>query len=303
MVPNKPHNPMTHELSPSNPLILSVALILLSLSCVVPTYAYYKPIALEPAAEVLVKFQQEAGADPGRHRWGFCSPGDPAHPEAIALRKLGANATALFIIATDYPFRTYLEKTPLEYNLRYAVGQKLEEEARLEEDLRRLRESRENFLALLRELNINLEDLRATNMVYASLLQGLRNSPKTELHRGSEEDAVSSEGTGKIGSPGGGAVRAGTSPISGKSTDVVRSGAAQGYHDSQFVRGPASRTSTNANGPGHERGGYVAASEANWVDKVFGSIMATIKWFSRNWEIICIGLGLLFILGTISRRS
>lgn len=140
----------------------TLILIFLLLAPVV-THAYYKPIALEPAAEVLVKFQQEAGADPDRHRWGFCSPGDPAHPEAISLRKLGANATALFIIATDYPFRTYLEKTPLEYNLRYAVGQKLEEEARLVEDLRRLRESRETFLALLRELNIDLEDLRASN--------------------------------------------------------------------------------------------------------------------------------------------
>ena len=280
----------------------TLILIFLLLAPVV-THAYYKPIALEPAAEVLVKFQQEAGADPDRHRWGFCSPGDPAHPEAISLRKLGANATALFIIATDYPFRTYLEKTPLEYNLRYAVGQNLEEEARLVEDLRRLRESRETFLALLRELNIDLEDLRATNMVYASLLQGLRNSPKTELHRGREEDAVSSEGnSGKVGSSGGGAIRAGTSPVYGKGTDVVRSGAAQGYHDLQFVRGSASRTS-NANGPGHERGGSVAAYESNWVDKVFSSIMAAIKWFSKNWEIIGIGLVLLFILGTISRRS
>ncbi len=287
----------------ANLLILSVALILLSLSCVVPSRAYYKPIALEPAAEVLVKFQQEAGADPGCHRWGFCSPGDPAHPEAIALRKLGANATALFIIATDYPLRTYLDKTPLEYNLRYVVGQKLEEEARLVEDLRRLRESREKFLALLRELNMNLENLRATNMVYASLVQGLRNSPKTELHRGSEEDAVSSDGNfGKVGPSGGGAVWAGTSSVSGKGTDVVRSGAAQGYHDFQFVRGSTSRTS-NANGPRHERRGSVAAYESNWVDKVFGSIMAAIKWFSRNWEIICIGLGLLVFLGTISRRS
>ncbi|PXF57349.1 MAG: hypothetical protein C4B58_10160 [Deltaproteobacteria bacterium] len=287
-------------------LCVSVAntliLILLLLAPVV-THAYYKPITLEPAAEVLVKFQQEAGADPDRHRWGFCSPGDPAHPEAIALRKLGANATALFIIATDYPLRTYLDKTPLEYNLRYAVGQKLEEEARLVEDLRRLRESREKFLALLRELNINLEDLRATNMVYASLLQGLRNSPKTELHRGSEEDAVSSDGNfGKVGSSGGGAVRAGISPVFGKDTDVVRSDAAQGYHDFQIVRGSASRTS-NANGPGHERRESVAAYEANWVDKVFSTIMAAIKWFSRNWEIICIGIGLLVFLGTISRRS
>ena len=144
-------------------LCVSVAnfliLIFLLLAPVV-THAYYKPIALEPAAEVLVKFQQEAGADPDRHRWGFCSPGDPAHPEAIALRKLGANATALFIMATDYPFRTYLEKTPLEYNLRYAVGQKLEVEAHIQADIERLRESRDKFKGLLKDLNISMDSFK-----------------------------------------------------------------------------------------------------------------------------------------------
>ena len=145
-------------------LCVSVAntliLIFLLLAPVV-THAYYKPITLEPAAEVIVKFQQEAGADPGRHRWGFCSPGDPAHPVAIALRRLGANATALFIMATDYPLRTYLEKTPLEYNLRYAVGQKLEEEAHIQADIERLRESRDKFKGLLKDLNISMDAFKA----------------------------------------------------------------------------------------------------------------------------------------------
>jgi hypothetical protein len=163
---------MANSLIPSvsgNPSAAIILLILLILTGVPPVSAYYVPMELEPAAEVIVRLRQEAGAEKRVPRqWGLCSLGDPDRPGAVALRALGDKAVPLFVLATDYPLRTYLDQTPLEYNLRYVVGQKLQEEARLEEDRRRLRESRERFAALLEELHIDLEDLQKFRLLDVS---------------------------------------------------------------------------------------------------------------------------------------
>lgn len=117
------HNP---ERSASVAVILTCLLLFLSSSA----FAYYKPIPLEPATEVIVRFQQEAGAEDRTPRqWGLCCIGNPNRPTALALRPLGLQAVPLFLLATEYPLHTYLDQTPLEFNLRYVVGQKLQNEA------------------------------------------------------------------------------------------------------------------------------------------------------------------------------
>jgi hypothetical protein len=287
----------------------SLILIFLLLAPVV-THAYYKPIALEPAAEVIVKFQQEAGADPDRLRWGFCSLGDPAHPEAMALRKLGANATALFIMATDYPFRTYLEKTPLEYNLRYAVGQKLEDEAQIQSDIERLRESRDKFKKLLKDLNISMDAFKASLPHFKDPYSEY-SGPKTiatpvrsiqdEAHGGQRDNrarmpsSMQSENM-PIYQP----IKIGHSSTIGVSTfrgsDVIKSHSTANTLSRNF-----SRDQENDN-KAEEQHLPKRDFDIKSVDPILRYCFYIEKWIRNNWQYLFIGFAVLAILTSMARK-
>lgn len=288
-----------------NPLILIFLLLV-----PVVTHAYYKPIALEPAAEVLVKFQQEAGADPGRHRWGFCSPGDPAHPEAIALRRLGANATALFIMATDYPLRTYLEKTPLEYNLRYAVGQKLEEEAHIQADIEHLRESRDKFKGLLKDLNISMDAFRESLPRFKNPYSEY-SGPKTIISpiKDIQNDASIAQrdayarmhlpmesGNKPVYQP----IRTGQSGTIGVSSfrgsDVIKS-----HSTSNTLSRDFSRDQENDN-KAEEQHVPKREFDIESVDPILRYCFYIEKWIRKNWLSLVIGFAVLAILTAMARK-
>ncbi len=285
--------------------IILISLLLLMGLFTRSSWSYQTDLKLQPCAEVVVKLLQTEnnnGTSP-IPRWGLCSTGDPADPGRLYLCKYGPKALPLFNLATRYPIRTYLGQTPFEYNLRFLVTHELEARAKLEEDKKRLKESREKFKALLKDLGI--EKSFRDNPFYQEMFTGLNTPRGLETAAGEPPQSLSQEKklstdlemsavTTVLG--GNGPVRTGT--IQG--ADVVRRGATGVANSVSLLsgrRGPARDLAI-----AKTRGPLVSREGSDWIDKVFGTIMAAIHWFTHNLDIIGIVLGLFLLFGLFARK-